>query len=314
VPKISVIIVNWRSKDFVRKCLLSLASSRAALDIEIIVVDGGSFDGCDEMLAKEFPDVIFCQTGANVGFGAANNHGASRATGEYVWLLNPDTEVNGEAANLLLDALQSPRCVGMVGAKLLNSDGSIQTSCVQSLPTALNQAFDSELLRRNFGLWGMAALDSQSEPVAVEAISGACMMIRRSDFSLVGQFDPRYFMYAEDMDLCCKIRRQGLCILYVPEAQVVHHGGGSSQKQPSEFTVMQMRESVFVYLKANHGILHAWFYRLCMGASSVCRIAVISVIRLIPRRNSDSLVGSIQKWKTTLNWCLKPSAGTNLRP
>jgi N-acetylglucosaminyl-diphospho-decaprenol L-rhamnosyltransferase len=306
VPDLSVIIVNWNSKDYVRQCLKTLFMSCQGMRMEVIVVDGGSFDGCAEMLAREFPKVFFIQMDQNVGFARANNAGFERSTGKFVWLLNPDTEVVGPAAATLLQTLQSRNDIGMVGARLLNSDGSLQTSCVQSLPTPLNQALDSEILRRIFpklGLWGIVALQSQSQPVEVEAVSGACMMLRREDFERVGRFNPGYFMYGEDMDLCLKIHRAGLKIVYVPEAEVRHHGGGSSQKQSSKFSAVLMREAVTFYLSSNFSIFHAWFYRFCMAVSALSRIAALLAFRLVAR--SESKVKnffSLQKWIAILKW------------
>jgi GT2 family glycosyltransferase len=307
MPDVSVIIVNWNSKDFVRQCLNALFQHCQAISLEVIVVDGGSFDGCDQMIATEFPQVIFIQVGQNVGFARANNLGFERATGKFVWLLNPDTEIKRQAAETLLQTLQSRKDIGMVGARLLNSDGSLQTSCVQSLPTPLNQALDCEVLRRLFpklSLWGIAALQSQSEPIEVEAISGACMMLRREDFNRVGCFNPGYFMYAEDMDLCFKIRRAGLKIVYAPGAEVRHHGGGSAQKQCSKFSVVLMREAVTFYLSTNYGIFYAWCYRFCMAVSALARIMTLLAARLVTRSEAKvQNIFSLQKWVAILKWC-----------
>jgi len=304
MPEISVIIVNWRSKDYVRQCLSALSKYCPIAELEIIVVDSASYDGCGDMLAKEFPRAVFVQLDQNVGFGRANNAGFERATGEYVWLLNPDTEVVGDAATTLRAALQARNDVGMVGARLLNCDGSLQTACVQSLPTPLNQALDSELLRHIFGVWGFKAFRSGSQPVEVEAISGACMMLRRVDFDRVGRFERRYFMYCEDMDLCFKVRKHGLKILYVPEAGVLHHGGASAQKQFSKFSVVLTQEAVTSYFTGNYGIAHAWIYRFCMGVSALVRIPALLAGRLFPRASHRKNSASLKKWITILRWCL----------
>src|SRR5690349_15487962 len=102
---LSIIIVNWKSAAYVRKCLNSLAANPVNLSTEIIVVDGGSFDECGEMIAKEFPQVKFIQSPENVGFGRSNNLGFSHSTGKTILLLNPDTEVRGDAIRVLYDAL-----------------------------------------------------------------------------------------------------------------------------------------------------------------------------------------------------------------
>jgi N-acetylglucosaminyl-diphospho-decaprenol L-rhamnosyltransferase len=304
VAIISVIIVNWNSKELVRQCLLSLGKQPSAKDLEIIVVDSGSFDGCQKVLADEFPHVVFLQLEKNVGFGRANNSGFEQATADYIWFLNPDTEAVGDAASELLAALQSQKEIGMVGAKLLNSDGTLQTTCVQSLPTVFNQAIDSELLRRRLGLWGMSAFRSESKAIEVEAISGACMMLRSSDFRRAGCFDPRYFMFCEDMELCFNIRKLGLKILYVPLAVVFHHGGTSTQRQVSKFSVVMMKEALMAYLLKHGGIMSAYLYRFILTLSATSRIGAILLHRLFTYAFNKKGPDSLGKWVTVLSWCV----------
>src|SRR5258708_473456 len=175
---LSIIIVNWNSKDFLRGCLKSIRAHPPSRPYEIIVVDNGSFDGCGEMLAKEFPGTIFVQSEKNVGFARANNLGFEHASGEVVWFLNPDTEFLDGAGDALLHCLVNSPDAGILGARLLNTEGSLQTSCVQALPTVLNQTLDCEFLRRLFphsSLWGMSPLWSATKPVEVEGISGASL-------------------------------------------------------------------------------------------------------------------------------------------
>lgn len=305
---LSIIIVNWNSKDYVRKCLASLEKQTAQFDVEIIVVDSGSFDGCDVMLANEFPKTVFVQGEKNLGFGRANNLGADRAIGEFVWFLNPDTEVVAAAATTLLHTLKNNTNAGLVGARLLNTDGTLQTSCVQSLPTPINQALDAEFLRRIFPhsrLWGIAALQSRTGTIEVQAVSGACMMSRREVFDRIGRFDPRYFMYCEDMDLCLRIQKAGLKVLYVPEAEVLHHGGGSSQKQFSKFSTVLTREAVAYYLRSNFGPSHAWYYRLCLGLSAFGRLCVLFPANLFGYGTTNFAKSvPLQKWQAILRWCL----------
>src|SRR5437762_3548719 len=131
---LSIIIVNWNSKDYLRKCLKSIYANTHGIDFEIIVVDNASFDGSGELLAQDFPKVRFVQSHTNLGFARANNLGFGNSTGRNVLFLNPDTEAVGGALNELLQRLQRLPNAGVVGCKLLNTDGSMQTSCLQSYP------------------------------------------------------------------------------------------------------------------------------------------------------------------------------------
>jgi GT2 family glycosyltransferase len=274
MPSLSIIIVNWNSKDLLRQCLLSLQATASELAPQIVVVDGGSFDGCGEMLAAEFPDVVFAQSQDNIGFGRANNLGFEQATGEALLLLNPDTEVLPGAIEVLLAELQRLPAAGIIGPRLLNSDRSLQTS-VQALPRPFRQAFDSEILRRllwPFRLWAPPTDFVPRETIEIEAYSGACMMVWAETFRKVGGFSPQYFMYAEDVDLCLKVRQAGLRVYHTPSASVVHHGGASSSSQGSSFAAVMMHEAVHTYMLSNHGRLHAAAYRAAVAAAAIARM------------------------------------------
>ena len=302
---LSILIVNWRSKNYVRECLKSIRRTCATLEPQVVVVDGGSFDGCDEMLRNEFPEVEFVQSRENIGFGRCNNLGFEKVTGEIVLLLNPDTEVKEQSVALMVRHLLETKGVGMVGARLLNSDGSLQTSCVQALPTPLNQMLDSEFLRRlfpNSSLWGISAL-WLSEPSEVEAITGACMLMRSETFRLIGGFDSQYFMYGEDMDLCARVQAAGLKVHYVPSAEIIHHGGGSSSGGFSKRSVVLMRHSIYLFLSSRRGQFSAISYRALTALSALFRMALLGLACLVRRARGDSpRVNALGKWLAVFRW------------
>ena len=301
---LSIIIVNWNSKDFLRKCLQSVRANPPRCSFEIIVVDGGSFDGCDEMLAREFPEVVFVQSRENVGFARSNNLGVESAEGAAFLFLNPDTEVMDAALDGLLAVLAGHLDAGIVAPKLLNSDGSLQTSCVQALPTLLNQMFDSVLLHRLFPrsrLWGMSALWSDGSPAVVEAVPGACLLIRANLFRRLGGFGPLYFMYGEDMDLCARTRQAGFSVFYASTARVLHHGGGSSKNEGSRFSNVMLRESVHCYFKQNHGAGAAAGYRVAILGCALIRLLLLLPVCLSRNNKRRS---AFQKWIANLRWAV----------
>lgn len=315
-PTLSVLIVNWKSTAYLRRCLQTIRSTCGDLALQIVVVDGGSFDGCGEMLAAEFPDVEFVQSRENIGFGRSNNLGFERVAGDVLLLLNPDTELKPDAVRILLQELQSHPDAGILGPKLLNSDGSLQTSCVQSLPTPWNQALDSEFLRRIFPgsrMWGVAEAFRASGPVAVEAVSGACMMLRSDVFRQVHGFSSEFFMYGEDMDLCAKVRRLGMAVYHVPGAEVFHHGSGSARTQDSQFNSVMTRVAVETYMRLNHGAATAHAYRALQGVSSLVRMALLLfAVVLLPGERRSAAAASLRKWYGVLKWVLgiNPMRGT----
>ena len=308
--ELSIIIVNWNSKDYLRKCLQSIYLGKVEISFEIVVVDGGSYDGCGEMLEIEFPSVLFIQSEKNIGFAKANNLGYERSRGDCLLFLNPDTEVTASSIQTLHRALCALSDAGLVGAKLLNTDGSIQTSCVQRFPTVFNQLFDSNLLRKAFPgstFWGTHVLSSQArEPVAVEVLSGACLMIRRSTFESIGRFSKDYFMYAEDLDLCYKSAQAGLKNYYVPTAIITHHGGGSAQPSKSAFSSVMMTESVYRFLKKFRGSPYGLSYRMSLSLFAVLRLLLLLIVfpvRFLQGKFAAAR-GSVRKWLAILRWTL----------
>jgi GT2 family glycosyltransferase len=309
VIELSVIIVNWNSKDFVRGCLSSLYANCKSVSFEAIVVDGGSFDGCGEMLAAAFPSAKFVQLEKNVGFAKANNFAVHHAGGRRLLFLNPDTELLEDSVQVLMEQLKALPKAGAVGCRLLNADRSLQLSSVMAFPTVLNQVINSDYLKTrfpNWKMWGIAPLfDKSRTPAAVEAISGACMLVDRKIFESVGGFTEEYFMYGEDVDLCFKISKAGYSVYHVPGTVMVHFGGGSSGQAKSNFSNVMMRESIHLFLRRSRGVLSAAVYRAAMAVSSVVRLALILVLLPFSR---DRVVrhggGSLRKWFSILRWGL----------
>lgn len=306
--ELSIIIVNWNSKDYVAACIESILTSDTSSTYEIVVVDGGSFDGCDAMIASRFPSVVFVQSPDNIGFGRSNNLGFEHASGESVLLLNPDTVVAKGSLDLLVESLKQLPQAGAVGPRLLNSDGTLQTSCVQPLPTPANQALDSDFLRRllpNSKLWSLNNAFGRSEPTEVQALSGACIAMPSRLYREVGGFTPNYFMYAEDMDLCLKVQRAGYKVYHNPRSHIVHHGGGSSQSTFSKFSVVMNLDALSIYMCLNHGRLAKLRYRSLMLLSAALRVPLIALAYLssseepVRRKRTNSL----RRWTATMRWC-----------
>ena len=307
---LSIIIINWNSVEYLKKCLHSIYSRTNNLDFEVIVVDNASYDGCDEFIKNEFPQAKFIQSKENIGFARANNLGYEYSSGRNLLFLNPDTEILDSAINIMYSYLESIPDAGAVGCKLLNSDLSVQTSCIQPFPTILNQALDVEYLKLKFPqlrLWGIKPLFfNDGNPEEVEVVSGACIMIKKDVFEEIDMFSTDYFMYSEDLDLCYKIQQSGYKSFYISNASVVHHGGGSTRfNNKNEFNIVLMRESVFKFLEKNRGTLNALLYKFSMALVSISRLLLISI--LIPIAllfGCNTLHPVFNKWKKVLKWSL----------
>jgi len=307
---LSIIIVNWNSKEYLEKCIETIFLWTVDVKYEIIVIDGASFDGCGEMLRRRFPQVKFIQSQENIGFAKANNIAFRESSGRYILFLNPDTELIGPAINIMFNYIRKTPKAGAIGCKLLNADKTVQTSCLQAFPTLLNQFLDSELLRTLWpksSLWGNAHLfDAQITVGEVEGIVGACIMVERSLFEEVGLFSEDYFMYAEDLDLCYKIKQAGYINYYLPEANIIHFGGGSTEKSPSDFSVVLMRESNWQMMRKIRGSVYGFAYRFSTMISSIGRLILLLLVfpLHIFRSGWQSWNRSFRKWKAILAWSL----------
>lgn len=311
---LSIIIINWNSAKYVHECIRSIYLHTKDISFEIIVLDNASYDGCGEMLAREFTNVKFIQSTENLGFARGNNLAAAHSSGEVVLFLNPDTEIAGPVFSLLLDSLQSLPRAGVVGPRLLNGDGTIQTSCLQPFPTIANQLLDAELLRRSFPnspIWGMMPLfDGAGTPRSIDGISGACLMTSKEVFQKVGGFTEDYFMYYEDMDYCLKVRASGWDNYYIPNAVVTHYGGKSSGGDTqSRFSVSMMVESAWKFFRKHRGVHYAELFRLGLAVKAISRLSLLIVACLTPflgvRRRY--VKRALNKWRYVLQWCLATS-------
>ncbi len=236
--KISIVIVSYNVKDYICQCIRSIYKSNLnKSQYEIIVIDNDSHDGTLDAIKQNFDQVILHQNNINEGFSKAVNKGIDLSKGEYVCILNPDVIIQETTLSNLLNFYSSNSELGAIGPKILNSDGTIQHSCKRSFPTPLNSLFRLIGLDRIFpkskffGQYNLTYLDIEKEH-AVDVISGACMMIPRKVFQKIGNFDERFFMFGEDIDICHRIKAAGYKIYYAPISEIIHYKGESVKNAP----------------------------------------------------------------------------------
>ena len=232
--KLSIVIVNYNVKAFLQQALESILKATQSIETEIFVVDNHSVDGSLDMLRSEFPQINLIANEDNRGFAIANNQAIKEATGDYVWLLNPDTLIQEDTPEKLISVMEADQKIGLLGCKILNDDGSLQLACRRSFPTpwvaftkllGLATFFPKSKL---FGQYNLTYL-SPDEAYEVEAVSGSCMFVRRSALDDVGMLDETFFMYGEDLDWCYRFGTSGWKVFYTPETSIVHYKGESSK-------------------------------------------------------------------------------------
>lgn len=250
--KLSIIIVNWNTKDLLRNALESLYKETNNFDYEVIIIDNNSFDGSVEMVKEVFPDVLLIQNKENLGFSKANNQGLKKAKGDYLMLLNSDVIVLDQAINKLVDYLDKHPDICMVGPKLLNKDMTFQHACRRGLPDPLNSLFYLTGLHKIFK---NAKTDSykkfnmnENESGQTEALSGAAMMFKRKVYEKIGGLDEDFFMYGEDLDFCKRVLDIGWRTFYVSDAEIIHLYGSSSAKRKMK-SLINFYNAMWIYYK-----------------------------------------------------------------
>jgi GT2 family glycosyltransferase len=303
---VSVVIVNWNTKDLLVGCIQTILKTTIASSVEIIVVDNGSSDGSAAAAAK-FARVMVIRNEKNMGFAAANNIGISASTGRFVCLVNSDVKVLEGCLDRMCQYMDEHSTVGLLGPRVLNKDLSLQRSCAE-LPTLWNVLTQALMLDKLFP-WApcfrtrfMADFDHASER-NVEVLSGCFLMARREAIGGVGLLDERFFIYKEDVDWC---KRFGDCdweVRFYPHASAIHYGGASSSVAPAAFLI-EMEKANLQYWRKHH----SWIgYAIAAVISLVyywLRMCGWGILYLVSRGNVIINRQMVGRYAACVRWLL----------
>lgn len=267
---LSVIIVNYNVKEFLKNSLESIRKSSSDLSVETIVVDNASSDGSVEEISKKYPEVTLIRNEKNLGFGAANNQALELANGKYILLLNPDTIVKEDTFTSLIRFFNEYPDAGIVSCKVLNPDGTLQLACRRSFPgpwtsftkvTGLSTLFPNSRL---FARYNLTYLD-ENEVNEVDAISGSFMFMKKEVYEKVGGFDKRFFMYGEDLDYCYRIQSAGYKVYYVPWTEIIHYKGESTKRSSIDETKL-FYDAMHLFVKKHFSsfFIVEWILRIAI--------------------------------------------------
>ncbi len=262
---LSIVIVTYNVRDLLRACLRTVLASQGGFSYEVIVVDNRSTDGSAEMVIREFPGVELVESPINGGYAYGNNLGLTRASGRYLLLLNPDTELPARALADMIEYMDARPGAGVAGPKLVRADGSLDLACRRSFPTpevALYRMLGLSKLfprSRRFARYNLTFLDPDV-PTEVDSVVGAFMLVRRQALAQVGLLDEGFYMYGEDLDLAFRLKQSGWRVLYNP-AVVVLHRKGESSKQRRLSTTYEFYRAMYVFYRKhfwqqNHFLLN----------------------------------------------------------
>lgn len=292
-PDVSIIIVNWNTRDMLQDCLQSLQEQAGAVTTEVIVIDNASSDDSVHMVRRQFPNVSLISNQDNRGFAAANNQGIAIAQGRYILLLNSDTRVVDRAIAKAVAFADNHPQAGMVSCRTYFVEGPIQPNCFL-FPSLLNLFLSmshlGELFERNrfFGRRRMTWWDYDTVR-EVQAIAGCFMLARREAVAQVGLMAEDYFMYSEDTDWCWRFQNAGWKIMYTPEAVIIHKGGSSSSQCATDMHLLE-RRAMLMFLERKNGRLVRTIANGMFLTTSLVRL-----VRLAPARFFGS-ADSLRKW------------------
>lgn len=276
-PDLSVILVCWNNKNYLEACLHSLYEANLHSRFEVVVVDNGSTDGSQAMLQEHFPEVQLIENASNVGLGKASNQGIAATSGRYILLLNNDTIVNGPSLDAMVALLDAIPSAAAAGGRLLNSDGSFQAGYARF--STLREEF---LIVTHLGEFFWPGYPSHIDDKLVRAVdwlSSACLLLRRTALEQVGVLDESYFIYGDETDLQYRLQQAGWQVYYLPQASTIHFGGRSMNRWSRR--KMVYRGKLLFYQK-NYDRWRTGMLRTLLGALSVAKMAPWFVAWTLP--------------------------------
>ncbi|MBU0649088.1 glycosyltransferase family 2 protein [Patescibacteria group bacterium] len=254
---LSIIIVNWNVKDLLRKCLSTLFKYNQDIDFEVFVVDNASSDASVDMIKNEFPQVKLIANDENLGFAGANNQAIEKCVGDFILLLNPDTEfLDNHCLSTVVELMKKRPRVGIGGPRLLDTDMSIQAS-VRAFPDIISQI---GILLKIHHVWPNCPWFKRyfqtnfnyHEEVAVDQVMGAFFLIKREVLKKIGPLDSGYFCWFEEVDYCWQAKQAGWETRYFPQSELIHHGGASFKQVLKPRNQKIFNQSMFRYFYKNH--------------------------------------------------------------
>jgi GT2 family glycosyltransferase len=317
-PDLSAVIVTWNGWDLLAGCLASLDTAvrrPGRIDLEVIVVDNGSDDGTPARLAERFPWVRCVALPENAGFAAGANAGLRRAAGRHAVLLNNDTVVPPGALEACVAFLDAHPDAGVVGPQLLAPDGRKQNS-VHAEPGLIGEIVPRWLLEMLWPRRYPSKRRAHDGPVAVDAVQGACLVVKRDVLERVGLLPEAYFFFLEETDWCRAIRAAGFGVWHLPDVHVTHVLGATSKKRDPARTRIEYHRSLYRFFLENRGPTALGALVAVRVAKSVLHVVVDAPAALVSRKGRERWRA---RWRVLAwhlagrpeGWGLAPARGTN---
>jgi GT2 family glycosyltransferase len=300
VASVTVVIVTRNTSRLVRAAVKSVMESRDDFSKDVVVVDNGSTDDTTDALPREFPGVKYLRSETNLGFARANNLGAQDCRGDYLLLLNSDARLKPESLRLAIEWMNAHPDCGVAGAQLLNPDGSRQNS-IANYPTLATELLSKSLLRRLFPARYPGKEHGFTEPLAVESVIGAFMLIRVKLWRQLGGLDERYFFFLEETDFCLCARQAGWQVWHLPQVEVWHEQGKSAKQTPAPARIEYWR-SRYQYFSKNHSAATGSLLRFGLALKLIVNELSSGLLTLLTLGKNDRWRGRWQVNSALRRW------------
>lgn len=276
--QVAVSIVNFKAKEYLQKCLEDLIGQKTSAGVEIWVLDNNSQDGSAEMVSKKFPKVKLIKSEKNLGFAAGQTQILKKAQADYYLIVNPDTRISEDAVEKMIEFFKSHPACGVLSTRLVGFDGKIQSNG-GDLPfglALLSWLFNLEALgiKANFHRSDKEFYNSKSN---VGWVGGTFMMIKKEVFDKIGFFNPDYFMYVEDVDLCYRAGLEGYKIMINPQV-VISHKSGASSDNPQFYQWKSEFRNLILFYQKNFGLLSAILLKMVIYLSIFLRMTAFLLL------------------------------------
>lgn len=285
---LSIIIVNYNTKDLLMQTIQSVINNTKNISYEIIVSDNNSTDGSVEMIQEYFPEVKLIENDGNLGFPKGNNVAIKLALGRYILLLNSDTVVIEDCIEKCIKYMDEHNDIGSLGCKVILKSGQLDHACKRGYPTPEASLFYMiklhKLFPRNkkFGQYSLSYLH-EDETNEVDSLTGAFMMLRRKVIDQVGLLDEEFFMYGEDIDWCFRIKEAGWKILYYPKAKIIHYKGASSKKKRFK-TLYEFHRAMILFYDKHYKAKYNIFVTILVYLGIYTKLTLSLFINLFRKR------------------------------
>ncbi|EKD49385.1 MAG: hypothetical protein ACD_63C00165G0002 [uncultured bacterium] len=284
---LSIIILSWNVKNLLRRCLRSVFDKTNDIDFEVFVIDNASSDGSADMVGKEFPKAKLIRNDDNKGFAKANNQAIKLCHGEQIILLNPDTEILDSALAKMVRFLNEHPKAGIVGARLLNLDKTLQVGTARRFPTigiltTMMLGLHSFLLKKK-KYKDYYMLDEKFEHITeVDQVMGASLMAKREVFSKIGALDEKFWIWFEEVDFCKRAKNAEYKVFVLPDAEIIHHKGKSFIQQPKLKKYFQLSKSIIHYA-SKHFSKFNFIILILLWPLGFLQAALVQILGIKPR-------------------------------